>query len=263
MLKYLPILFFTWSLIFAQPEDKHNQRELRVGEVLVYSVNYSVLELGELKFKVISKDKVDGEVNYRTIVWIKSADWVPFVDIFEIYESKYNEKNFSEHFRATQYHYERARFTEYDFDYAEGDIKVKKGYLNPYEVLVDSTCDLNHSIQDGLSLFYFARLYDTKKDSVTTLVFENEKPRKIEINYKRESFPVEIPAIDYAIDCYYVYGKVGFTSIFGLTGKFSGWFTNDEQAVPIKAKLKVRIGSITAELKEWRKGQWKPPRYIK
>jgi hypothetical protein len=261
MFKWILILVAFCPFIFAQEKNTFENRELQTGEVLVYSIQYSFIKLGELRFKVIEKITGSEGVSYRTMVRIKSEEWIPFVDINEIYESTYNKENYSEHFRAAQYQYDRERFTEYDFDYSDSLISVKKGYLNPYKVLVDSTCDLNHRLQDGLSLFYFARMFNTESDSVTASIFENEEVRKVEINRKRNSDDVNIDAVEYPVDCFYVYGHIGFSSIFGLTGDYSGWFTNDKHAVPVRAKLKVRIGNITAELKEWRKGKWKPPKY--
>ena len=52
-----------------------------------------------------------------------------------------------------------------------------------------------------------------------------------------------------------------FISIFGLTGYFEGWFSNDEASIPIVAKMKVLIGNITLELKSWKREGWIPPKY--
>jgi hypothetical protein len=45
-----------------------------------------------------------------------------------------------------------------------------------------------------------------------------------------------------------------------LTGDFEGWFSNDEARVPILAKMKVILGSITIELMRWKRAGWTPPR---
>jgi hypothetical protein len=55
-------------------------------------------------------------------------------------------------------------------------------------------------------------------------------------------------------------GKLDFTGIFGLSGEFEGWFSNDEARVPILAKMKVLIGSVTIELMSWKRKGWAPPR---
>jgi hypothetical protein len=55
-------------------------------------------------------------------------------------------------------------------------------------------------------------------------------------------------------------GRADFVGIFGLTGGFEGWFSNDEARVPIMAKMKVLIGSVTIELMRWNRPGWTPPR---
>lgn len=44
--------------------------------------------------------------------------------------------------------------------------------------------------------------------------------------------------------------------IAGITGPFKGWFAADKQRVPLKAELKVFVGSVKVELEDW-KG-WEP-----
>ena len=55
-------------------------------------------------------------------------------------------------------------------------------------------------------------------------------------------------------------GKANFIGVFGLTGGFRGWFSDDAERVPIIAKLNVLVGSVTLELKEWKHGNWNPPK---
>jgi hypothetical protein len=71
---------------------------------------------------------------------------------------------------------------------------------------------------------------------------------------------VLIDAVDYEIDCRRLDGKTDFVSVYGLTGDFEGWFSNDEARVPILAKMKVILGSVTIELMAWNRTGWKPPK---
>ena len=47
--------------------------------------------------------------------------------------------------------------------------------------------------------------------------------------------------------------------IFGLTGVFEGWFSDDAASVPISAKMHVLIGSVRIELLRWKRSNWTPP----
>jgi len=82
---------------------------------------------------------------------------------------------------------------------------------------------------------------------------------KIDFSSKRTR--VEISEYDGEIASLYLEGFSYFTAVFGLTGEFSGWFSNDEARIPLKAKLQVEIGSITLELKSWKHGNWQPPKF--
>jgi hypothetical protein len=45
----------------------------------------------------------------------------------------------------------------------------------------------------------------------------------------------------------------------GVSGAFAGWMSDDDAAVPIKAELKILVGSITLELESWIRPGWTPP----
>jgi len=51
-----------------------------------------------------------------------------------------------------------------------------------------------------------------------------------------------------------------FVGVFGLTGGFDGVFSNDGAGIPITARLKVILGSIKVELKNWKRDNWIPPK---
>ena len=67
--------------------------------------------------------------------------------------------------------------------------------------------------------------------------------------------------MDYDISSNFVDGVSYFKAVFGLTGDFSGWFSNDAAHIPLKAKLEVEIGNVTLELKSWKRKNWSPPKY--
>ncbi len=257
----LCLFFFFSNISFAEDKNNKQQNEFEVGEELVYSVKYTFIKVGELRFKVLEKKTVNGKTYYRTMVYINSDESIPFVDLHEIYESYYNIGNFSDLFKATHRTKEYYRFSEHDFDYENKKIRVKKGTLKPYFVETDSTCDLRHSFNDGLSLFYYARIMSGYKHQDPVYCFINEKKVKAIINFNDDVENVKIDAVDYGISCVKLNGNAEFKGVFGLSGDFEGWFTNDVYKVPVLAKLSVIIGNITVELISWRKQGWKPPRY--
>lgn len=234
---------------------------MQVGEELTYIVSYSLFKLGEIKLKTLEKKEENGKVYYKTIAHIDSYESVPFVSLHQIYESFFNQNLYSDYFRHTEKEKDYVKFTTYDFDYNKKQVKIKKGRFNKYQLWADSTAVINKHYQDGLSLFYFARMNFTEAGEKKAHIFLNEKYDSATIVYHTGREEINIDAVDYGIDCKYLNGSANFVGIFGLTGYFEGWFSNDNQAVPILAKMKVIIGNITVELKEWRKARWTPPKY--
>jgi hypothetical protein len=238
-----------------------SEKRMQVGEELNYVVSYSFLNLGEIKIRVKDKKLINGQVYYDAIAYIDSYDGIPFVNLHQIYESKVNQDYYSDFFRGIVKSDEYTTFTEYYFDYDCSEIRIRKGKFSPYELWTDSTTSAENQFHDGLSIFFFARMLSGKINSMLLPCFVNEKKVFTEINFYDENIPVSIDAIDYDVDCVRLDGEMDFISIFGLTGYFEGWFSNDEASIPIVANMKVIIGNITVELKSWKREGWNPPQY--
>jgi hypothetical protein len=91
--------------------------------------------------------------------------------------------------------------------------------------------------------------------------FVNEKMNYTSMHSYTDISSVNIDAVHYGISCVRLDGNMNFISVFGLTGYYEGWFSNDEASVPIVAKLKVLIGNVRVELKSWKRPGWMPPKY--
>ena len=65
---------------------------------------------------------------------------------------------------------------------------------------------------------------------------------------------IEINASSYPIKSLYFNGTANWTGIYGLTGKFEGWFSDDEARIPVKAKMKLYVGNANIELVKWSRG---------
>lgn len=90
----------------------------------------------------------------------------------------------------------------------------------------------------------------------------NEQKVVTYINFMDKKATCEIDAVEYPVDTIEFDGRAEFVGIFGLTGGFSGWFSNDEAAIPIVAKMKVILGSVRIELMRWDRPGWVPPRAV-
>lgn len=240
-----------------------NALKLEVGEELVYVVRYSVMRLGEVKVKITGKKVVDGKDYFSAIVYIDSYPGLPFVDLHQIYKTTMTPDYYSEYFEGIIKQDSISNNTEYFFDYDKSEVRIHKWVTNSDQKEIDSTASVHKKYQDGLSIFYYARAHSREKKYEIIPTFVNEKKVTTEISFNTEQEDESIDAVDYDIDCTHLEGSVNFVSVFGLTGDFEGWFSNDDEAIPIKAKMNVIIGSITIELKSWKRTGWKPPRYNK
>lgn len=238
-------------------------KELQVGEELTYVVSYSFIKLGEIKIEVKNKRTIKGKTYYSTIAYMDSFPDIPFVNLHMIYESTINPDYYSSSFQGIVKKEEYTTFTKYNFKYDSSLIRIKKGKIEPYEIWTDSTAKADTEYQDGLSILFFARFISGTGDSVEVPCFVNEKKVFTDIYSYKEVSGISIDALNYEVACQKLKGDMKFISVFGLTGNFEGWFTDDEASVPILAKLKVIIGNVKVELKSWKKPGWMPPRFEK
>jgi len=264
---FLPILFYAFKPVKSNilddgcPLSFSSAKSLQVGEEFRFVVSYSFIDLGEIIIKVTGKNIKNGKYFYNAVALIDSYSGIPFVDLHQVYETSMTEDYFSDFFRGIIQHKEYKTFTEYDFKYDDSKVFVKKGKVKPYELWTDTTGHIDKKYQDGLSILYYARMNSGQNKSVNLPCMVNEDKVFTKINFYNKIEPVEIDAVGYEINCVRLDGHTDFVSVFGLTGNFEGWFTNDEVSVPVLAKLNVIIGSVTLELVEWKKEGWMPPKY--
>ncbi|TAK61615.1 MAG: DUF3108 domain-containing protein [Bacteroidetes bacterium] len=232
----------------------------QVGEELTYNVRYAFIDIGQVRIKIAEKVIENGKAIYKAIAYIDSYRGVPFVDLHTIYETKIASPICSEWFRARTKDDSKWWHITYTLDYLKREMEVQKGEFGASSVEKVEKLTLDTIYQDGLSLFYYARanVKQRKNSSVPTII--QEQKVSTHLNFLNERTTEEIDAVDYPIDVIHFDGRADFVGIFGLTGDFEGWFSNDEARVPILAKMKVLIGNVTIELMKWNRTGWTPPR---
>lgn len=268
----LKILFsihfiFLWFVQISFPQIDSTSQEhlsldqrLHLGDEFTYIVKYAFINLGELKISVYDKDTIDGKTIYKSIAYIDSYEGLPFATLHQIYESWFDSTFYPVYFKALIFNENDTSFTKYYFEQND-KIHVIKGKLNKTPVLLDTTVNLSNRFQDGLSLLFHAR-FNIESDTTTILdCFINEDTSSTSINYYSVTEEVTIDEIDYEIRTFKIDGETKFTGIFGLTGYFEGWFSDDDYRVPILANLQVILGSVEIKLMDWNKDSWQPPKY--
>ena len=146
--------------------------------------------------------------------------------------------------------------TVYRFNYNDSLIHINMTDINNPTKTIIRDDSLNETIVDGTTMIYYARsnVASTKSDTITSFFQFNRG--KVVINFKGKHGKVKISTFQSSMETFFLDGKIHMTGIAGLTGPFKGWFAADSQRPPLKAELKVFIGSVTVELESWKK--WNP-----
>jgi hypothetical protein len=250
---------------YAQTDSKIKKytsldNKLHIGDEFTYIVKYAFLNLGELQIKVYAKDTVDEKIIYKSVAYIDSYEGLPFVNLHHIYESWFDSTLHPVYFQAFMFYEEDTSYTKYYFK--EGNlVHILKGKFHEQKASLDTVVNLDSSYQDGLSILFFARFNIDRNESLVVPCFVNEDTASAIINYYFDQENVSIDAINYDVNSFKIDGETMFTGIYGLTGYFEGWFTNDEYQLPIAAELEVIIGHISIELMDWNKNKWQPPEF--
>ena len=259
------------------PSDSHHRtvtavasavesRMLEVGEELEYKVSYSFFNIGTIRTQVVSKEEKNGRTVYRTRALIDSnpsLGWL--VNLHVQFYSEMDGGVYSYFWLADDSSKKEVNFRSFRFDYENKRAYYERGRrLSANERNVESrdTIAITDQCQDGLSLFFYAREHVREKSQMRIPTLIDNKQVNTFINFMNKREDSDIDAVDYPVDVVAFDGKADYVGIFGLTGGFRGWFSNDEAQIPIVARMNVILGSVKIELQKWNRPGWQPPKYV-
>lgn len=238
------------------------QALMSVGEELVYEVRWAFIKLGKIRVTILPPSSP--EVAYSAIAYTDSYD-LPFVSFQAISTAEMDSTLFSK----GASHYENKdgngfkqiyRFDPLTRTYVTETAILKDAQSPPIRPPTFDTLRLSYDrFHDGTSILYYARAHVRDQLGIRVPTLVRGKAGYTNFYFPAERTTEEIDAVPYPIRVLKFDGLAEFEGIFGLTGDFTGWFSDDEAAIPIKAKMKVILGSITIELKEWKRAGWSPP----
>lgn len=256
MKKTLQIIFTFIFLSF--PFENFAQEVWSPGEVLEYDVSFLGIKLGTIKIETIKEDEFNGKQVYTAKSTMQSNPGIPFVSLFAIFNSWMDKSlGFSHQFIGNTKTSDGWQYNKIDFDYEKKKI-TNRHWLND-SLITNDVFDVTSKINDGCSLFFFARKYSDLKKTVKVPTFIDGKfITTINFHGKREA--IKIDAISYPVQTIYLDGKADWQGVYGLSGRFEGWFSDDDARIPIKAFMNVYVGKVLIELKKWKRDGWKPPK---
>lgn len=253
-------------LISSEPVDEFsfsgkngNTRIFAAGEELVYNVRYGFISLGKITVTIKETKETENGTLHMANADIASYSGVPFVSLHHIYSSEMTSEFYSICFESLEKNRDKWDLMRFKFDYDQMKVEIEEGVQGSEEVT--DTLVIENYLQDGLSIFYFARGFIGSDEDITIPTFINKDIVTTDFSFNGDRSSIRSKVVDYPVDVIELRGRANFSGIFGMTGAFRGWFTNDDAAIPIEAKLRVLIGNVTVELIEWNRPGWNPPKY--
>jgi hypothetical protein len=238
---------------------------MQVNEELTFEARYLFFKLGSVRFQVLGKTEYDGRPAYLLRASIDSYSGVPFVNFHAVYDT-YADANtlFCLFSSRSQKEGDDWLYTTTNFEFDRKIIEWEQTRNGNFVKKVDLPMDRSYT--NGVSFVYFVRkmCHDAhgKQTSLDVPIIDDTVRSRVTMTIDENREPCSVTAFDFPLDAYRLSGHINFTGSFGLTGDFIGWMGTDSSAVPLKADVKVWLGSVVVQLKAIKKANWTPPRTI-
>ncbi|MBD3226027.1 MAG: DUF3108 domain-containing protein [Caldithrix sp.] len=252
----LSVVFCVLIFLSALPAKPANTFQWRVGEELTYSVHWSFFRLGTLKLEVKDSLTYNGHSVYHIRLHIDSNPALFFVDMHSKVDSYIDDDMQLHRFLARENIDNVNYLTEYRLDYEQNKLIINMTDLEDTTHTIYEEKPLTDEIYDGSGLIYLARSRINNKGKLNVTALANGELSDVHLNFTDRTDLLKIDSLPSKVETYYLDGSFDNVGLAGLTGPFKGWFAKDPQAPPLKAKLKVFIGSVSIELENYKK--WSP-----
>ncbi len=215
-----------------------------VGEWLKFDLKYSFVTAGYAEMSVDSVFEYNGRLCYMITTRAQSHS---FFDKF--YKVRDHGETWFDAYGMFPWHFEKhLREGSYSSDIVQ-DFDQYRGlaYEDGDTIMVDDY------IQDVLSSLYYIRSLDLEVgDTISMSNYTKKKCHILEvIVHAREEIDVDAGKFK----CLKVEPLLKSAGIFKHEGRLTVWLTDDRLKMPVLMKSKVLVGSITAELTDFRLGE--------
>jgi hypothetical protein len=242
-------------------EPGRSQTVYQPGEELRYSVKWKFFRLGTVTMRA-ERDTIQsatGRVKLTMIV--ESNPDVSFIELRELNESLvmppegfaldfYARHQDGDDIREARQHYEPTkRMATYTLTDMVKNIILQK----------DTSANVPPFVE-GSALFFKARALSQSTGIVRLPTMIMGEIQNTTLDYHGDIEYISIDAYDRDIRTRKFSGRADWTGgTAGMSGDFSGWLSDDAAAVPIRAEMKIVLGSIDLELEHWTRPGWIPP----
>lgn len=211
-----------------------------VGEKMVFSVQYGIVNAGEASLEIRNVASINGADCYRIVSNARTNDvfsvvfkvrdrYESYMDTTELYSLRYEKHVREGRFRRDQI---------IDFDQKEHVATIG-----------EDTVPIAPRTQDVLSAMYYVRTLPLEVgQSISVANHTDGKNYPLVVNVLRK----ETVTVDAGtFDCFVVEPMLRGPAVFNQKGRLTVWLTDDRYKIPVLMKSKVVIGSVAAVLKEY------------
>jgi hypothetical protein len=232
------------------------------GEVLQYKVKWGFVRLGTVTLLTLRDSTCERASDFKIIMKVESNPDLGFVHIREYNESLMDAvRLMSRRFKGRHRNGDDCIAIQSSYDPNARVATSSSVNMTDGKVLQNDTLRGVEPFVDGPSLLVSTRCAATRggKSIVPTMV--NGKIKATIIDFAGFFEEIEIDAFDQPIRTQVYTGSAQWTggTSAGLSGDFTGWVSDDGAAIPIRAEMRVLLGSITIELEQWARRGWLPP----
>ncbi len=223
-------------------------------ERLRYTVTYLGIRIGTIEMLNRYNENEPKSIN-ETVITLRTFSGIPFLSVHtEFYSKRGSDGFFTE---STTFDRERSKWAYYHAsrEDKETEIVVDRGYQDRdsgeiFDVEVD-TLHLGKNVHDALTFISILRDSIQDEDTYELDVLIDRSVEKIKIISPNKKEIIDVRAFDNETQAYHITGVIDFTAIHGLTREYQSWISTDRHRIPLKAQVRIGIGSVKIELEEY------------
>jgi hypothetical protein len=247
MKKYILLLFILFFLTTAFSQEKTTP--FKNGEWLRYKMSYSgFLRAGTAILEVDEK-----EFNGKKVFYAKGTGWTSgmikwFFEVDDKYESYFDKDSIKPYLfkrKIDEGGYKKHRITSFNYD-------SNKAYIQDFTNQKDSSVAFSN-VQDMMSSFYYLRNIETKDlkkgDEIALDMFMDSQVYPFKLRFLgKEVLKTKFGKVNSLI----FRPLVQSGRIFKAQESLTIWITDDANKIPINMQASLSVGSLRAELEEYK-----------
>lgn len=247
MKKY--ILLFFGFVFFSTTFSQEKKIAFKSGEWLRYKMSYSGFLRAGTAILEVKEEVYRGEKVYHT----KGTGWTSgmikwFFEVDDKYESYFGIDTVKPYLfkrKIDEGGYKKHRITAFNY-------KTKRAYIQDFTLQKDTSIAFSN-VQDMLSSFYYLRNQDVSKleegDEIKLDMFMDSQVYPFKLRFlKREVIKTKFGRVNTLVFMPIVQSG----RVFKEQESVTIWITDDANKIPIRMRASLAVGSLRAELEDYR-----------